>query len=78
MTRDYLLPRSGASLPVPLFPALDFHMVKVELMLCANSRSTQRQRRQLTAPGSAPAVTSPFHPAKAANTSPFSRSGTLN
>jgi hypothetical protein len=38
---------------------------------------SQCQRRQLTAPGSEPAVTSPFHPLKAAKASPFSRSGTL-
>jgi hypothetical protein len=37
----------------------------------------QRHRRQLTAPSSEPAVTSPFQPTKAASTSPFSRSGTL-
>jgi hypothetical protein len=37
----------------------------------------QRQRRQLVAPGLEPAVTSSFHPLKEANTSPFSRSGTL-
>ena len=36
-----------------------------------------RQRRQLTAPGWEPAETSLFSPAKAARTSPFSRSGTL-
>jgi hypothetical protein len=41
------------------------------------SNSAQRQRRQLTAPSLEPAVTSPFHPPKAAKTSPFSRSGTL-
>ncbi len=40
-----------------------------------SDNSTQRQRRQLVAPGSDPAVTSLFHPAKVANTSPFSRSG---
>ena len=39
--------------------------------------SAQRQRRQLTAPSLEPAVTSSFHPPKAAKTSPFSRSGTL-
>lgn len=44
---------------------------------CVVAWSPQRQRRQLTAPGWEPAVTSSFHPLKAANTSPFSRSGTL-
>jgi hypothetical protein len=37
----------------------------------------QCHRRQLMDPGWEPAVTSPFHPAKASRTSPFSRSGTL-
>jgi len=41
------------------------------------SLAVQRQRRQLTAPSWDPAVTSSFHPPKAANTSPSSRSGTL-
>ena len=43
----------------------------------SGSHSAQRQRRQLTAPCLEPAVTSSFHPPKAAKTSPFSRSGTL-
>lgn len=41
------------------------------------SLAAQRQRRQLTAPGLEPAVTSPFHPLKAPKTSSFSRTGTL-
>src|SRR5215813_9394011 len=43
----------------------------------SGSRPAQRQRRQLTAPGWEPAVTSPFSAPKAARTSAFSRSGTL-
>ena len=78
---NHLLPRSGHTVHGPLVPARSFHMVtmvNVEATRCSVLRATQRQRRQLTAPGSEPAVTSPFSPAKAASTSPFSRSGTLN
>ncbi len=39
--------------------------------------SAQRQRRQLTAPGLDPAVTSGFHPLKAPKVSSLSRLGTL-
>ena len=75
---DHLVPSSGPNFPDSLFPAHFFQRVSVWLIRCSDSRSPQCHRRQLTAPGSAPAVTSPLHPAKAANTSPFSRSGTLN
>jgi hypothetical protein len=52
-------------------------LIEVRRAEFSGSHSAQRQRRQLTAPCLEPAVTSSFHPPKAAKTSPFSRSGTL-
>src|SRR5207245_1460871 len=66
--------------PGPLHPPRVYFGVPWSPLGASNesriSHSAQCQRRQLIAPGSEPAVTSSFHPLKAATASPFSRSGT--
>ena len=66
---------AGTLHPTPAYFAASWSPFSA-LTNVAVSHSAQCQRRQLTAPGSEPAVTSLFHPPKAAKTSPFSRSGT--
>lgn len=74
----FMTSRDGVEAPTPTVRGLSSESgVVVNGSASRRKASAQRHRRQLTAPFLEPAVTSSFHPPKAAKTSPFSRSGTL-